>query len=159
MSAITTAICNAESVAQTEMFGQNRQQLRQFFFDVWSKMQKGESLTGLEQVLAQIISMHPEYHSLLQQPDKLDKDFTIEAGQSNPFLHMGLHISLHEQISTDRPAGIRAVYQQLLTQYDSAHDCEHAMMECLAEVLWQAQRTGQSPSDSDYLHALRGLLR
>jgi len=141
------------------MFGQNRQQLRQFFFDVWSKMQKGETLSGLEQVLAQIISIHPEYHTLLQQPDRLDQDFSVEAGQSNPFLHMALHISLHEQISTDRPAGIRVLYQQLLTRYAAAHDCEHAMMECLAEVLWQAQSEGQPPSDSDYLQALLGLLQ
>lgn len=141
------------------MFGQNRQQLRQFFFDVWSKMQKSENLTGLEQTLAQIISMHPEYHSLLQQPNKLDQDFSVEAGQSNPFLHMGLHISLHEQVSTDRPTGIRELYQQLLSHYHSAHDCEHAMMDCLAEVLWQAQRNGQPPSDEDYLQALRSLLQ
>lgn len=141
------------------MFGQNRQQLRQFFFDVWSKMQSGKPLNGLEQVLAQIIEMHPEYHALLKNPDSVDHDFTVEAGQSNPFLHMGLHISLHEQISTDRPAGIRAVYQQLLARSDSQHDCEHAMMDCLAEVLWQSQRDNQPPSEQDYLHALSGLLQ
>lgn len=141
------------------MFGQNRQQLRQFFFDVWKKIQSGEQLSALEQSLAQIISMHPEYHSLLNQADKLDQDFPVEAGHSNPFLHMGLHISLHEQISTDRPVGIRSLYQQLLPLYDAAHDCEHAMMDCLAEALWQAQRDGRAPSDSDYLQALRGLLK
>jgi hypothetical protein len=141
------------------MFGQNRQQLRQFFFDVWAKMQSGEQLTALEQSLAQIISMHPEYHSLLNQADKLEQEFPVEAGHSNPFLHMGLHISLHEQISTDRPLGIRSLYQQLLPQYDAAHDCEHAMMDCLAEALWQAQRDGRAPSDSDYLQALHGLLK
>lgn len=141
------------------MFGQNRQQLRQFFFDVWAKMQTGQNLSALEQSLAQIISMHPEYQSVLKQPEKLDQDFPVEAGHSNPFLHMGLHISLHEQISTDRPEGIRLLYQQLLPSYDSAHDCEHAMMDCLAESLWQAQRDGKMPSDSDYLQALRGLLK
>lgn len=140
------------------MFGQNRQELRQFFFDVWSKMQTGQPLTGLEQVLAQIIDMHPEYHQLLASPDKLDQDFSVEAGQSNPFLHMGLHISLHEQISTDRPPGIRSLYQQLLARFDHQHDCEHAMMECLAEVLWQSQRDGQPPSEDQYLVALQRLL-
>lgn len=140
------------------MFGQNRQQLRQFFFDVWTKKQHGQPLATMEQVVAQIIEMHPEYHNLLTNPDKLDQDFPVEAGQSNPFLHMGLHISLHEQISTDRPAGIRDLYQQLLKQTGDRHDCEHAMMECLAEILWQAQRDGQPPSDDQYLAALQGLL-
>ena len=141
------------------MFGQNREQLRQFFFDVWAKHQQGQTLSGMEQILAHIIEMHPEYHTLLNQVDKLDRDFTVEGGESNPFLHMGLHISLHEQISTDRPLGIRSLYQQLLPDYDSHHDCEHAIMECLAETLWQSQRNGQMPSEDDYLVAVRGLLR
>lgn len=140
------------------MFGQNRQQLRQFFFDVWRKRQHGRSLDAMEQVVAQIIDMHPEYHALLADPDKLDQDFPVEAGHSNPFLHMGLHISLHEQISTDRPAGIRDLYQQLLLRFGDRHDCEHAMAECLAEMLWQAQRDGQPPSEDAYIEALKGLL-
>jgi len=140
------------------MFGQNRQQLRQVFFDVWSKMENNQPLEGLERVLAQIIEMHPEYQPLLSDPDKLDKDFTVEAGESNPFLHLGLHISLHEQVSTDRPAGIRMLYQQLQQHYGNHHDCEHAMIDCLAEMLWQAQRDGQPPSEEDYLQALQRLL-
>ncbi|GAB4294770.1 MAG: DUF1841 family protein [Methylophaga sp.] len=140
------------------MFGQNRQQLRQFFFDVWSKIQHRQPLEGLELVLAHIIDMHPEYHSLLSDPDNRDKDFIVETGESNPFLHMGLHISLHEQVNTDRPSGIRALYQQLLLRFDNAHDCEHAMMDCLAETLWQSQRSGQPPSDELYLQALHRLL-
>ncbi len=140
------------------MFGQNRQQLRQVFFDVWSKMQNRQALEGVERVLAQIIEMHPEYHALLADPDKLDKDFTVESGESNPFLHMGLHISLHEQLSTDRPTGIRELYQQLLQKYGNHHDCEHAMIDCLAEMLWQAQRDGQPPSEQAYLRALQRLL-
>lgn len=141
------------------MFGQNRQQLRQFFFDVWAKQQNGQTLDAMEQVVAQIIEMHPEYHALLSDPDKLDQDFPVEAGHSNPFLHMGLHISLHEQISTDRPAGIRDLYQQLLLRFGDRHDCEHAMAECLAEMLWQAQRDGQPPVEADYLTALQKLVK
>lgn len=140
------------------MFGQNRQQLRQFFYDVWARKQHGRPLDGMEQVVAQIIQMHPEYHALLSDPDKLDQDFPVEDGQSNPFLHMGLHISLHEQISSDRPAGISSLYQRLLIKTGHQHDCEHAMMDCLAEILWQAQRDGQPPSDDLYLSALKGLL-
>lgn len=141
-----------------DMFGQNRQQLRQVFFDVWSKKQSNQPLSGLENAIAQIIDMHPEYHTMLADPDKLDQDFSVEAGQSNPFLHMALHISLHEQISTDRPAGIRELYQQLLTHYQDHHRCEHEMMECLAESLWQAQRDNQPPSEDKYLETVRHLL-
>jgi hypothetical protein len=141
------------------MLGQNRQQLRQVFFDVRAKMQSGEAMTAMEQSIAQIIDMHPEYHAILTDPDKLDQDFHVENGQSNPFLHMGLHISLHEQISTDRPAGIRELYPQLLAHFGDHHRCEHEMMECLAETLWQAQRDNQPPSEEAYLQTLQTLLQ
>lgn len=121
-------------------------------------MQNGQVLTGMEQVVAQVIDMHPEYHHIFSNTDNVDQDFPVEAGQSNPFLHMGLHISLHEQLATDRPAGIRDLYQQLRIKIGDHHRCEHEMMDCLAESLWQAQRAGHAPSEQDYLLALRRLL-
>ena len=88
----------------------------------------------------------------------LEHEYFVEDGQTNPFLHMGLHISLHEQISTDRPQGIRDLYQQLQIKFGNAHDTEHQMMECLTESLWLAQRNNQPPSESDYLKAIQQLL-
>jgi hypothetical protein len=139
------------------VFGQNRQQLRQMYFDVWQKAQTNESLSALESMIAQVISEHPEYHKIFNSDASLEQDYFVENGQTNPFLHMGLHISLHEQISTDRPTGIRDIYQQLQAKLGNAHDVEHQMMECLTESLWLAQRNNQAPSESEYLIALRKL--
>jgi len=139
------------------MFGQNREQLRQFYHDIWQKMQQNTAMSALENQVAQVIAEHPEYHTIFNQ-DQIDKDFSVEEGQTNPYLHMGLHISLHEQIGTNRPAGIRDLYQQLQTQYASAHEAEHQMMECLTESLWLAQRNNQPPSEAAYLEALRRLI-
>ncbi len=140
------------------MFGQNRQQLRQMYHDTWQKKQANESLSALESMVSQVISEHPEYHKIFNSDASLEQEYFVEDGQTNPFLHMGLHISLHEQISTDRPAGIRDVYQQLQAKFGNAHDTEHKMMECLTESLWIAQRNNQAPSESDYLIELRRLL-
>ena len=140
------------------MYGQDRQQLRQFFHDVWHKMQSGESLTALEAGLAQIIQQHPEYHAIFKSDASLQQDYFVEQGQTNPYLHMSLHMSLHEQISTDRPAGIKALYQPLQNKFGNAHDAEHQMMECLTESLWLAQRNNQAPSEEKYLEALQHLL-
>jgi len=140
------------------IFGQNRQQLRQMYHDTWQKKQANESLSALESMVAQVISEHPEYQSIFNSETSLEQEYFVEDGQTNPFLHMGLHISLHEQISTDRPAGVRALYQQLQTKFGHAHDTEHKMMECLTESLWLAQRNNQAPSESDYLIALQKLL-
>lgn len=140
------------------MFSQNRQQLRQMYHDVWKKKQANESLSALESMVAQVISEHPEYHKIFNGDASLEQEYFVEDGQTNPFLHMGLHISLHEQISTDRPAGIRDLYQQLQAKFGNAHDTEHNMMECLTESLWLAQRNNQAPSESDYLLSLQKLL-
>lgn len=137
------------------MFGQNRQQLRQFYHDVWQKQTDKQPLSALEATVTQVINEHPEYHTIFNSDASLEQEYFVEQGQTNPFLHMGLHISLHEQISTDRPAGIRALYQQLLAKYGDAHTTEHHMMECLTESLWLAQRNNQPPSESDYLLALQ----
>ena len=102
--------------------------------------------------------MHPEYHSLLKSSASLEQEYFVENGQTNPYLHMGLHVSLHEQIQIDRPVGVRSLYPKLIAKYGSEHDAEHQMMECLTESLWQAQRTQTEPSGQDYLNALKALL-
>lgn len=140
------------------MFSQNRQQIRQMYFDVWAKMTMSSPLSSLEKVIASVIELHPEYHALFSKPDKLDQDYFVEHGETNPYLHMGLHISLHEQVQTNRPAGIRDIYQQLLIKTASQHDADHLMIECLAESLWQAQKQGAAPSEADYLASLRALV-
>jgi hypothetical protein len=140
------------------MFGQNRQQLRQYYHDVWQKAQAGETLSALESGIAQVIEQHPEYHGMFKNDSSLEQEYFVEDGQTNPYLHMGLHISLHEQISTNRPAGIQGLYRQLQLKFGNAHDTEHQMMECLTESLWLAQRNNQPPSEQDYLTALQALL-
>ncbi|ALP52493.1 hypothetical protein Tel_04645 [Candidatus Tenderia electrophaga] len=141
------------------MFGNDRNQLRQYFVDVWHKAQNDVALEPLEKMVADTIQLHPEYQTTLSDPDKaLGKEYLPESGESNPFMHMGMHIAIHEQLNANRPAGIRAIYQQLCARHGDAHEAEHQMMECLAEMMWQAQRQGKAPDDSLYLTALKQLV-
>jgi len=136
---------------------QNRDQLRQMYVDAWHKHQNKLPLSPLEAQIADVIALHPEYQSLFDDAEKiLDKDWTPEQGSTNPFLHMGLHLAIREQINTDRPAGIRAEYQRMLLK-GQPHDVEHRMIECLAEALWNAQRSGRPPDENDYLAKLKSL--
>lgn len=141
------------------MFAQNREELRRFFQTCWQKRQANAPLQPLEQLVAQIVEQHPEYHAYLASDDQLDRDFTPEQGETNPWLHMGMHITLAEQLGTDRPTGIRHVYQQISACYDNRHDAEHAMMDCLGLILWEAQRAGSAPNDQNYLECLKKLIR
>lgn len=141
-------------------FGQDRQQLRRFYYQSWQKQQQQQPMEPLERMIAEVVALHPEYHALLaDETQGLDKDYTPEMGQTNPFLHMGLHIAIHEQLGADRPAGIRQAYQKVLLHTQDAHQTEHLIMDCLGEILWQAQRDGKAPDEAVYLQRLQRLAR
>ena len=136
---------------------QSRDEIRQTYLRVWDKIQTGALLEPMEATIADVIKMHPEYHPMLSTGEAIkEKDFTPEGGQTNPFLHMGMHIAIREQAGTDRPAGIQAIYRNLLKKQD-AHDAEHAMIECLGLILWQAQRDNRAPDELAFLNALKKL--
>ncbi len=142
------------------LFGQDREQIRRFYCDVWRKHCAQQALEPLEKQIADIISQHPEYHALLENPDQASQQaFTPENGQSNPFLHMGLHMAILEQVSANQPDGIRNLYQQLLSQTGDAHQLEHQMMECLVDMIWRSQRDGTTPDQQTYLQCVRKLLK
>ena len=134
------------------IFGNDRNQLRQAYRDAWHKLQQGLPMQPLERQIAEVVREHPEYQAMLE---KIDSDFLPEMGETNPFLHMGMHMALREQVSTNRPAGITDCYQALVRKYGAAHEAEHDMMECLGEALWKAQQQGGMPDETAYLACLR----
>ena len=137
---------------------QGRSGLRRHYFEAWRKAREGRPLEPLEHQLASVIEQHAEYHALLEdEAAALWRDYTAESGQSNPFLHLGLHLAIREQVATDRPPGIAAVHRELVRRLGDRHEAEHRMMERLGEALWLSQRTGRPPDESAYLESLRRL--
>lgn len=136
------------------IFGQDRQELRQMYADAWRKAQDAEVLSPLEAQIAQVIEDHPEYQSALSDEAR-EASFTPEAGKTNPFLHMGLHLAVRDQVATDRPPGISNIFQQLVKKYSNTHEAEHRILDCLAETLWEAQNRHGPPDEQKYLEQLR----
>lgn len=137
------------------MFTPTRDEARSFLFESWRKRRAGELLTPLEDLVAQLIEKHPEYHALLESPDRhQDKDYAPEQGETNPFLHLMMHLTIEEQLSIGQPQGIRAHFQRLSERLQSEHEAQHRMMECLGEMLWQAQRHSTAPDATIYLDCL-----
>lgn len=139
------------------MFGTDRNQLRKVFFDSWALRKSGRPMEPMQEVVANVVALHPEYHPILENDESIEKDYTPDHGETNPFLHMSMHIALHEQISTNRPAGIQQCYKDIIKNIGSEHDAEHAMMECLGESLWSAQRNQVEPDEAAYLSCLKSL--
>ena len=137
------------------MFAPTRDEARRFFFDAWAKYRSGAPLAGLEKTAVALIALHPEYHALFEQPDRhLESDFAPEGGAVNPFLHLSLHLAVAEQLAIDQPAGVRAHFERLRTSRGDEHAALHAVLECLGETLWQAQRLSAAPDGRVYLECL-----
>lgn len=140
------------------MFSNDRNQLRTFFLTAWQKKQQNAALEPLETLVVQVIEQHPEYHALLANDNAIDKDFSVDGGESNPFLHMSMHITIAEQLSIGQPSEISDLYQKLSQKTGNSHDAEHQIMECLGLMLWQAQRNNQPPDNKIYIDCLKKLV-
>jgi hypothetical protein len=137
---------------------QDRSALRRLYVEAWRGFRAGRPLEPLEHQIAAVIELHPEYHALLEDESAVVAgEYTPEQGESNPFLHMGLHLAVREQVATDRPAGIAAIRVALVEVLGDMHAAEHRMVERLGEALWQAQRSGRPPDEAAYLESLRRL--
>jgi hypothetical protein len=138
------------------MFNPTRDQVRHFFFDAWRKYRNHAALTGLDNIAAGVILLHPEYHPVLDDPERhQERDYRPEGGETNPFLHLSMHLAIEEQLSVDQPPGIKAEFTRLATKLGDRHAACHEIMECLVETIWRAQRDGAAPDTQAYLERLR----
>jgi len=113
-------------------------------------------LSPIEVIAVDWIREHPEYHAdLISVEDALNRDYGVDSGRSNPFLHLSMHLSIEEQISIDQPPGIRQAFALLTQRVDSRHAAMHEVMECLGEVLWRAQRDQQPIDGQLYIELIK----
>ncbi len=136
------------------IFNPTREQVREFFIQTWQKYKQNVALTDMEKIALGWILEHPEYHAIMDNPEVKSKDFTVAEGQTNPFLHLSMHIAIEEQIAINNPHGIREVFEHLRAKIGE-HEAHHEIMECLGQVIWQAQRN-QGPLDQQmYIELLK----
>ena len=134
------------------MFDPTREQVREMFFETWRKYRAGEPISGIETIALDVVLAHPEYHAALDDPERTrDRDYVDE---SNPFLHMSLHLALEEQLSIDQPPGIKSRFEALLARCRDRHEALHHALECLAQTVWRAQRDHAPPDAAAYLECL-----
>lgn len=140
------------------MYSTDRAEVREIFFRAWRRHRERQPLEGIEKLIVEVALQHPEYHAVLEAPEaQTDRDYAPMLGASNPFMHMGMHIAIAEQLTIDQPPGVREHYRQLQRRLPHAHAVEHAMMECLNEMLWRATRAHRAPDQTAYLDCLERL--
>ena len=137
------------------MFNPSQSDVRNFFFDIIEKTQANHQLSDLEKIAYSIILEHPEYESILTNRRKyLEYQWTVEMGQTNPFLHLSMHMSIIEQLSIDQPPGVKNLYNELCIKFNDAHEAAHQLMDCLGEMIWQAQSKHSAPDMQVYFSCI-----
>lgn len=138
------------------MFQPSQHDVRRFFCEVHAKQRQGLPLTPIETLAGRWIDEHPEYHAELSDVQAaLAATYTVEGGQTNPFLHLSMHLTISEQVSIDQPHGIRQAVELLAARRHSIHEAQHEVMECLGEMIWQSQRSGLPPDGERYIECVR----
>ena len=136
------------------MFTSDRSKQRQYLKQAWEKYTSHEQLEPLELQLSKIVEQHPEYQNLIKN---LDSEYFPEQGNTNPYLHINLHLTLQDQITMDQPKGIRDIHSQLIVKIKDAHEVEHMMMEHIAEMIFNAQKNNAAFDLDGYIKALKSL--
>ena len=134
------------------MFTPSQADVRRFFCSVYAKTRAGQALEAIETIASQWQEEHPEYHADFADVDAaLARMHETEAGKTNPFLHLSMHLSISEQCSIDQPRGIRQAVELLAARRNSLHDAHHEAMDCLGQMLWESQRAGRPPDGDAYI--------
>ncbi len=137
------------------LFNPSRDEVRDFFFNTWAKFKQSNPLTDLEKIAISVIQMHPEYHPILDKPEQYkQRSYFPEQGETNPFLHMSLHLSILEQISINQPPGITDIYASLKNKHQAEHPAQHDVLDCLGETIWHAQQNKAGLDAAYYLELL-----
>ena len=138
------------------MFAPSPAEVRRFFVDARRKRDEQLPLTPLETIAADWIDAHPEYRADLADAEAAAAaTYSGDDGRENPFLHLSMHLSITEQVSIDQPRGIRAAVETLAARLGSLHEAQHAAMECLGRMLWEAQRSSAPPDGDAYVECVR----
>ena len=138
------------------MFTPSQHDVRSFFCESYRKTRDGSPLTPMEAIAADWIAEHPEHHAELADLAAAQAAvYDVDSRRTNPFLHLSMHLSITEQVAIDQPRGIKQAYLLLAAKRGSAHDAQHEVMECLGEMIWASQRSGQPPDGEAYIACVR----
>mgnify|MGYP003588700683 CR=1 FL=1 len=138
------------------MFNPTQADVRRFFCAVHAKAQASQPMEAIETLASLWIAEHPEYHAELSDLDAaLARNYDAEPERTNPFLHLSMHLSISEQCSIDQPRGIRQAVELLAARRGDLHAAHHEVMECLGQMLADAQASGRPPDGDAYIAAVQ----
>ena len=138
------------------MFQPSQADVRRFFCAAHAKARAGAPMEAIETLASLWIAEHPEYHAELADADAaVARNYDETPDRTNPFLHLSMHLSISEQCSIDQPRGIRQAVELLAARRGDLHAAHHEVMECLGQMLADAQSSGRPPDGDAYVASVQ----
>lgn len=119
---------------------------RQHFYHAWQKHLRGYALSEFEHRIVEVLLNYPEYTKALS-PDSIDVD-----NGENPYLILGAHMEVKDQLRLDRPRGIKKLVD---SSSKGGAFVESLMVELMVYTLKSAYINKTPPSYEQYLRELR----
>ncbi len=110
----------------------------------------------MESLIIGVLEKHPEILPSLHSTSFQQENYTND---ENPFLHLGLHVALAEQLQANRPVGIRTLYAKICEKFTDQHEAEHRILEVLAHyIVTEMKQAGSPENERSYLENLEALV-
>jgi len=117
-----------------------------------------EGLSEEDQLLVEIMQLHPDYYDLWERLDEVSDD-EIERDGTNPVLHVLIHQIVENQIAAHNPPETAETVEQLVLQGLSRHEAVHKIGEVLAGDMMEMMQTKRTFDNQRYVQSLRQLVR
>ena len=110
----------------------------------------GGDIAEVDQRIAQIMDMHPEFDATWEMGDMALYPQEIAGQVINPFVHTVWHVMVDKQIQDEAPEFVAETYNRLMTQGLDQHEALHAIIGVYAELYYGNFRKGDLFSNLDY---------
>ena len=110
----------------------------------------GSDIAEVDQRIAQVMDMHPEFNATWEMGDMAMYPQEIDGKVINPFVHTVWHVMVDKQIHDESPEFVDEAYTRLMEEGLDSHEALHAIIGIYAEIYYSNFRKGDSFSNLDY---------
>ena len=110
----------------------------------------GSDIAEVDQRIAQVMDMHPEFNATWEMGDMAIYPQEIDGKVINPFVHTVWHVMVDKQIHDESPEFVAETYNRLMKEGLDSHEALHAIIGIYAEIYYSNFRKGDSFSNLDY---------
>jgi hypothetical protein len=117
---------------------------------VASDRQQGHEIEELDERIAYVMDLHPEFEEIWTQGEMAAYPQEINGQVVSPFVHTVLHTIVDSQLRTGQPECVDITFKRLREQGLDEHKTLHAIIAIYADLHFASFRQGKPFDQLDY---------